>query len=112
MVGSPTMGRRRDAKSDATGLGEFEGIGQQVLEHLLKPFGIGNNAAIEMAIELDVEGKMAPLRLVPEWARNRFYQIGEIDLLRIHADRARLDLGQIQNIADEIHQIGASAVNG
>src|SRR5215831_9718443 len=54
-----------------------------------------------MAIELDVEGKMASLRLMPERARNR-----------IHADRARLDLRQIENIADEIHQIGAGAVDG
>ena len=39
-------------------------------------------------------------------------QIGEENLLGIDGDRARLDLRQVENVADEIEQVGAGAMDG
>ena len=35
--------------------GEFEGVRQQVLEHLLQALGVGDDAASEIGIDMDVE---------------------------------------------------------
>ena len=50
-------------------LGELEGVGEQVLENLLQALGVGDDAAGEMRIEIDVERQMAALGLVPERPR-------------------------------------------
>ena len=52
------------------------------------------------------------LRLVAERPRDGVEQIGKEDFLRFDRDRAGLDLRQIENVADQIEQIGAGAVNG
>ena len=49
---------------------------------------------------------------MPEGPRNHLEQIAEIHLLGVHRDGARLDLRQIENVADQIQQVGARAVNG
>jgi hypothetical protein len=49
---------------------------------------------------------------VPERARDHVEQVGERDLLGVHCDGAGLDLGQVENVADQVQQIGAGAVDG
>ena len=39
-------------------LGELEGVRQQILEHLLQTLGVGDDAAAEMRIEIDLEGEL------------------------------------------------------
>ena len=43
---------------------------------------------------------------------DRLDQVGEVDLLRIDRDRSRFDLGQIEDVADEVHEVGARAMDG
>src|SRR6202034_4642306 len=62
--------------------------------------------------DMELELKLARIRLVPERARNHVEQVGEENLVRIDRDRARLDLGQVQDVADEVEQIGAGNMNG
>ena len=54
----------------------------------------------------------AVVRLVPERPRDRVEQVGDEDFLRIDRDRAGLDLRQIEDVADQVQQVGAGAVDG
>ena len=57
-------------------------------------------------------GKLPALRLVAERPRDRVEQVGEADLLGLDRDGAGLDLGQVENVADQVQQVGAGAVDG
>ena len=52
---TPTADRGRCVELNTAVFGEFKGVRQQVLEHLLKTLGVGGDAAAEMRINLDVE---------------------------------------------------------
>ena len=82
MLGAPAADHGRHLEPDAALLGELEGVGQQVLEHLLQTLGVGVDAAAEMRIDLDVERELAVVRLVAERTRDRFDQVGDEHLLR------------------------------
>ena len=112
MLGAPAADGGRDRQPHAALLGELEGVRQQVLQHLLQALGVGRDAAAEMRIDLDVERELPVFRLVPERPRDRVEQIGDEDLLRVDRDRAGFDLRQIENVADQVEQIGAGAVDG
>jgi hypothetical protein len=92
--------------------GELEGVGQQVLQDLLQPLGIGDHAAIEPRIDLRIEGQLAIVGLVAERPRHGIQQVAEEHLLRIHRDGTGFDLGQIQDVGDEVQEVGAGAVDG
>ena len=112
MTHGPAAGHRADLELDAALVGELEGVGKQILEHLLHALGIGDQAAAERGIELDVERQLLVVRLVTERTADRVEQVGEEYLLGFHGDRAGFDLGQIENVADQIEQIGSGAVDG
>ena len=61
---------------------------------------------------INVEAKLPGFRLVPERTRHHVQQVGEENLLGIDGDRARFDLRQIENVADQVEQVGAGAVDG
>ena len=68
--------------------------------------------AVEMRIDLDLEVQVAGIGFVPERPRHRLDDALEHDLFGLDRDRARLDLGKIENVADEVEQVGTRAVNG
>ena len=51
-------------------------------------------------------------RFVAERAGDHVEQAGEEDFFGLHRHRARFDLRQIENVADQVQQVGAGAVNG
>ncbi len=54
-------------------------------------------------------------RLSASWRkgpRDHFQQVREVHFLRVDGNRARLDFRQIENVADQIEQIRAGAVDG
>ena len=110
--GRPAFAGRKDLEVHPAALGELEGVRQQVLEHLLQPLGVGEDAAAETGINLQVESEPAIVRFVTEWPRHRFQDAGEQDFLGLHRDGPGLDLGQIENVADQVEEVGAGAVNG
>jgi hypothetical protein len=61
---------------------------------------------------LNFEADPAIFRLVAERPRHHFQQAGEEDFFRFHRHRAGFDLGQVQNVADEVEQVRAGAVDG
>ena len=93
-------------------LGELEGVREQVLEHLLQALGVGDQAARQMRIGVHLESELPILRLVAERARHHVEQAREEDFLRLHRNRAGFDLRQVENVADQVQQVGAGAVNG
>ena len=58
------------AELHAALLGELEGVRQQVLQHLLQALRVGDHAAVELRIDLDVERQAAAFRLVAERPRH------------------------------------------
>ena len=93
-------------------LGEFEGIRQQILQHLLQTFRVGDQTAGEVRVGVHLEGQPPVFRFVAEGTGHHFQQAGEEDFLRLDRNRSGLDLGKIENIADQVEQVGAGAVNG
>src|SRR6185312_4959436 len=112
MIGAPAFGGGPDAEPDAALLGEFEGVRQQVLQHLLQALHIRHHGAPEFLVEQDLEIEVAVLGLVTEGARDHRGQVVEDDLLGIDRHGARFDLREIEDVADEIEQVGAGGVNG
>ena len=46
-----------------------------------------------------------------ERADNHLQQVREVDLLGFDGDRARLDLREVENVGDQVEEVGAGAVN-
>ena len=91
---------------------EFEGVGKQVLENLQETLGIRDQtAARQVRVDIGYEAQIAALRHVPEVAVNRVADGGERQFLGLDRHRARFDLRKIQDVADEVQQVGAGAVN-
>ncbi len=61
---------------------------------------------------MNVERQLTSFCLVAERTRDHIHQVREEYLFRIYGHGARLDLRQIQNVADEIQKIGTGAVDG
>ena len=101
----------RHGQAYAALLGELEGVGQQVLQHLLQTLRVGHQAAGEMRIRVHIEGQLAVLRFVAERARHHLQQAGEEYLLRFHRNRAGFDLRQVENVADQVEQVRSRAMD-
>ncbi len=112
MLGTPAADGGRRGQPHAALLGELEGVGQQVLEHLLQPLGVGGHAARQMLVDLDLEGQMPVVGFVAERPRDRVDQVRYEHLLGVHRNGAGLDLRQVENVADQVQEIGAGAVDG
>src|ERR1700722_8315916 len=66
MFSAPAAKCGRDAEANAAFGGELEGVGEQVLQHLLQPLRVGIDASPEMRIDRDVEGELAIFGFVAE----------------------------------------------
>jgi hypothetical protein len=55
MVRAPSAAGTDTEEPHAALLGEFEGVGQQVLEHLLQTLGVGDQAAARCGSDIDIE---------------------------------------------------------
>jgi hypothetical protein len=112
MLRVPAGPRGDHAHPDATLGGELESIGQQVLQHLLQPLGVGDDAAPDILVDLNVEGESAVFRLVAERPPHHIQQRRERDVLGVDGHGAGLDLREIENVADEVQQVGAGGMDG
>ena len=96
---APAPDRGGDVEPHAAVLGELEGVGQQILEHLLQALGVGRDSAPEVLVDLDVEGELPVVGLVPERPRDGVEEVCHRDFLRIHGDKP-----------PRLHQIGRAHV--
>src|SRR5579871_5028555 len=58
------------------------------------------------------EGQLAVVGLVLEVALERLLKLCKWQLFGFDRNRTRLDLGQIQNVADQVEQVRTGAVHG
>src|SRR5690606_31852719 len=86
--------------------------GKKVLQHLHQALGVGGDVAAELRIEIGGESQLARLGLVAEVPVNRLAQVREQQILRFHRHRARLDLRQVEDVADQVQQVGTGGVDG
>ncbi len=72
-------------------MGEFEGVGEQVLDDLLQALGIGEHGARQLRGELDFETDILRFRHMLEGARDIAVQVVEAQLAAFHHHRAGFD---------------------
>ena len=65
------------------------------------------NAAGQPAVDLDAEREPLGLGDVPERALERVGEVREGQLARLHGHRARLDLGEVEDVVDQREQVPA-----
>ena len=112
VLGAPAADGGRHVQPHAALGGELERVRQQVLQHLLQPLGVGDHAAGEVLVDLDVERELAVFGLVPERPSDGLQQARGQDFLGIDRHRAGFDLRQVEDVADQVEQVGAGAVDG
>ena len=86
---------------------KFYRVGKEVLQDLLQTFVIALHEPRQVGRKMDVEWKIFRFGDVPEVAFDVFPQPVERDLLDLDRDSTRFDLGEVENVIDEIEQIGA-----
>src|SRR6202158_4225196 len=78
---------------------------------MLQTRGVGDNAATEVRIGFHFESEMPILGFVTEWTFHHVQQTGEEYFLCLYRDCSRFDLGQIQNVSDEVQQVCPGTMN-
>ncbi|MNX55497.1 hypothetical protein D3C86_862620 [compost metagenome] len=101
-----------DADLDAALFSELEGVGQQVLDHLQQALFVGPDDGGQGRRQFNREGEAPAFGDRPEGAFDLVVQIGEQRFIQIQCDRTRLDLGQIENLVDQLQQVFARATDG
>ncbi len=111
MIGAPALRGETDAHIDVAVGGELDGVGEQVLEDLLQALRVAVHEARQVLGKLHVERQVLGLGHVPEVAIDVVAQAGEGNFLDLDGDGAGLDLREIENVVDEIEQVGAGGVD-
>src|SRR5712671_628139 len=86
-------------------------IRKQVLEDLLKTFRIALDVPRQRIRKFHIERQVLRLCDMPECAIDGLSQTNKRKVFNFDRNRARLDLGQIQDIVDEIEQVRARRVD-
>ena len=111
VIGAPALRGEPDAHIDVAVGGELDGVGQQVLEDLLEALRVAVHERRQALGELHVERQVLGLGHVPEVAVDVVAQAGEGDFLDLDGHRAGLDLREIEDVVDEVQQVGAGRVD-
>ncbi|MCY1515091.1 hypothetical protein D9M68_496670 [compost metagenome] len=112
MVHAPAGGGGGDADADAAFLGELEGIGQHVADHLQQTLLVGPDAGGQRRRHVDGETERAAFGDWPEGPFDLVAQVGEQGFVEVQGDGARFDLGQVEDLVDQFQQVLAGAVDG
>ena len=111
VIGAPALRGEADANLDVAVRGELDGVGQQVLEDLLETLRVAVHGARQLLGELHVERQVLGLGHVPEVAVDGVAQAGEGDFLDLDGDGAGLDFREIEDVVDEVEEVGAGGVD-
>ena len=104
---------KRHRKANAALLGKLERVGEQVLEHLLQALGVCDQAATPGSDRL--KRRTTSRRFSASWRNGRATvssRLAEEHFFRLDGNGSRFDLRKIENVADQVQQVGAGAVNG
>ena len=95
---------------DLAALGELAGIAQEVEHDLPQPDCVGPHPAQTVG-QTDLEPIAVPFRQRLGRFRHLLEQMRELDVLEAELEPARLDLGEIENLVDQLQQVLAGAVD-
>jgi hypothetical protein len=93
-------------------IGELERIGEQVLQHLQQALGVRSDGSSQPGVEVRGERELAGLGFMAEVALDGLAQVSKQQIFALDGDRSGLDLRKVQNVADEVQQVRAGAMNG
>ena len=111
LLGVPSTGGHRRLERDAAPLGELERVRQQVLEHLLQALGVGLERRRQAGLDVHLEVEPLEVGHLPEGALDELPHLGERHRRDVHRHGPGFDLGQVQDVVDQVEQVGAGAVD-
>ena len=111
MIRAPALAGQADAHFDLALGGEFDGVGQQVLENLLQALGVAVHGVRQVRVELNMKRQILGLGHMPEVAIDVVAQATEGYFLDFHRNSAGLDFGQIENVVNEVEQVRTRGVD-
>src|SRR5688572_3209193 len=92
-------------------VGELEGVRQQVLEHLLQPLAVRIQRRRDIGAHVDVELQRLLLGERTERAVHELRHGADRHLRDVHLHLACFDLREIEDVVDEIQQVGSRRVD-
>ena len=111
MVGAPALVARPTRTSTWPCAVNLTALDSRFFRICCRRFGSLSIDARQVVGELDVEGQVLGLGHVAEVAVDGVAQAGEGDLLDLDRDRAGLDLRQVEDVVDQVQQVGAGGVD-
>ena len=102
----------RGFQHDRALLGELEGVRQQVFQDLKEARLVGHDHARQVVTELHLQRQPLVGGHVGEQVLQRLADAGQRHVGRVGADRARLDLRQVENVVDQVQEVVAGSVDG
>ena len=98
-----------DVKIDPPGIGELDGVGQEVDEDLPQPLLVGAHMHRQFAGPRVAEGQPLGFRLQPEHVDQLVEEIVDVDRVGIDLQPPGLDLGDIEQSVDQPRQVLGAA---
>ena len=77
----------------------------------MAPLWIARHGPRQTAVEDHVERQVFGLRHVPEGPLDVFVQRRETDVFDIHGDGAGFDLGEVEDVVDEVEKVGTGRID-
>ncbi len=103
---------RADREVDGARVGELHRVGDQVAQHLLEPLLVGVQGDRQGGRDPDGEVQVLVQRDRLEGGLHVVDQLDQGDPGRADVHLAGLDLGQVEDVVDQLEQVGAGAVDG
>ena len=105
-------GRELDAHRHAALLGELDGVREQVLQHLLEALLVREDSRWDVRtadLDRQLEALFGGQRA--ERALDELADLLQLYLRRVHAHLPGLDLRQVEDVVDQVQQVGAGVVD-
>ena len=95
-----------EAQRDAAALGELDGVAEQVDQHLAQPVRIAEQAAAAARAARSARSAR-PWRVAAgaHDGQRLFEHVGQLEGHALHAQLAGLDLREIEDVVDDVHQV-------
>ena len=104
-VEAPPARGQADLDADHAAFGEFEGVGEEVLQDLAEPLGIGDDRGRRVGGDDHRIVDALVLRHRLEFAEQRDRKIAQREIRRLRRDGAGLGLGQVEDAVEQAHQV-------
>ena len=111
VIDGPALHGKVDMNLDLPGSGELHGVGKEIFEDLQEALRVGLHGSWQILIEPNMERQVLGLGHMPEAAVDDVVQNGEGYLLDLDGNGAGLDFGEIEDVVDEVEEVGTGGVD-